>query len=272
MAVVPCLPAAALKAAFILLALAKNSSLSKTYSGSLNYSILKGLSLYLDASELASYPGYGDTWYDLSGNKNDMVMFGNVEWNEMGYFTYFSRQDFFHCKYPDIARATLPNELDPCTIIVVTKTPPQYYNWPVGGTVIITLGNDYVTDRAFGIWIEQNTRRLYATSKNVFDNAIYQIDENRNYVLGITYNGIQGTENNKIWFHINGVKNSVTYNDISHAYKRFESIRIGAFMNTPAHPYTYNDGKIYAVLIFNRALSNAEMLEISNYYSDKFNF
>lgn len=248
------------------------SALSKTYSGSLSYSILKGLSLYLDASELASYPGYGDTWYDLSGNKNDMVMFGNVEWNEMGYFTYFSRQDFFHCKYPDIARATLPNELDPCTIIVVTKTPPQYYNWPVGGTVIITLGNDYVSDRSFGIWIEQNTRRLNIPSKNVYDNNIYQIDENRNYVLGVTYNGIQGTENNKMWFHINGVKNSFTVNDTSQAYKRFESLRIGAFMNTPAHPYTYNDGKIYAVLIFNRALSNTEMLEISNYYSDKFNF
>ena len=199
-------------------------------------------------------------------------MFGNVEWNEMGYFTYFSRQDFFHCKYPDIARATLPNELDPCTIIVVTKTPPQYYNWPVGGTVIITLGNDYVSDRSFGIWIEQSARRLYIPSKNVNDNNIYQIDENRNYVLGVTYNGIQGTENNKMWFHINGVKNSSTYNDVSQAYKRFESIRIGAFMNTPAHPYTYNDGKIYAVLIFNRALSNTEMLEISNYYSDKFNF
>ncbi len=247
-------------------------TLTKSYSGSLNYSILKGLSLYLDASELASYPGYGDTWYDLSGNKNDMIMNGTVEWNEMGYFTYFSRVDFFHCKYPDIAISTLPNELDPCTIIVVTKTPPQYYNWPFGGTAIITMGNDYISDRGFGIWMEQNSRRLYIPSKNVYDNAIYQVDENRNYVFGVTYSGMQGTAYDKIWFHINGVKNSVTYNSYFQANKRFESIRIGAFMNTPASTYTYNDGKIYAVLIFNRVLSDAEMLEISNYYSDKFNF
>ena len=47
--------------------------------------------LYLDASNPSSYSGAGTTWYDLSGNGNDveMVNSGSITWNNSGP-TYFS--------------------------------------------------------------------------------------------------------------------------------------------------------------------------------------
>ena len=40
--------------------------------------VTDGLKLYLDASNPASYPGSGTTWYDLSGNNNNGTMVKGV--------------------------------------------------------------------------------------------------------------------------------------------------------------------------------------------------
>ena len=40
--------------------------------------VTDGLKLWLDASNPASYPGSGTTWYDLSGNGNNGTMIGGV--------------------------------------------------------------------------------------------------------------------------------------------------------------------------------------------------
>jgi hypothetical protein len=47
--------------------------------------------LYLDASNPASYPGTGTTWYDISGNGNDVTMVnsGSIAWNNSSP-VYFS--------------------------------------------------------------------------------------------------------------------------------------------------------------------------------------
>jgi hypothetical protein len=48
--------------------------------------ITTGLQLYLDAGNPASYPGSGTTWYDLTGNGNDVVMENSVSisWTAIG--------------------------------------------------------------------------------------------------------------------------------------------------------------------------------------------
>ena len=40
--------------------------------------VTDGLKLWLDASNPASYPGSGTTWFDLSGNGNNGTMMGGV--------------------------------------------------------------------------------------------------------------------------------------------------------------------------------------------------
>jgi hypothetical protein len=56
-----------------------------------SYVALSNLKLHLDASDPNSYSGVGTTWYDLSGNGNDvdMVNSGSITWNNTGA-VYFS--------------------------------------------------------------------------------------------------------------------------------------------------------------------------------------
>lgn len=50
----------------------------------------RGLQVFLDAKNPASYPGSGETWYDLSGNARHTDRGGSVkpEWNSNGYFIF----------------------------------------------------------------------------------------------------------------------------------------------------------------------------------------
>ena len=49
-----------------------------------------GLVLYLDAANEKSYPGSGTTWYDLSGNGNDVTLINNPTYstNNNGSFIF----------------------------------------------------------------------------------------------------------------------------------------------------------------------------------------
>jgi hypothetical protein len=46
-----------------------------------------GLVLHLDASSIESYPGTGNTWYDISGNGRNYTFGSGITWNSAGYFT-----------------------------------------------------------------------------------------------------------------------------------------------------------------------------------------
>jgi len=55
--------------------------------------VTDGLVLCLDAADKRSYPGSGNTWYDLSGNNNDALKAGSQSpeyplWNSNGYFIF----------------------------------------------------------------------------------------------------------------------------------------------------------------------------------------
>ncbi len=49
--------------------------------------------LYLDARNVASYPGSGTDWYDLSGNGNDFRIYG-ATYNNSGYFDFDGSNDW----------------------------------------------------------------------------------------------------------------------------------------------------------------------------------
>jgi hypothetical protein len=60
--------------------------------------VSSGLQLYLDADNPTSYPGTGTTWFDLSGQSNDVVMqnSGSISYTASGggYFTLVSNGYF----------------------------------------------------------------------------------------------------------------------------------------------------------------------------------
>jgi hypothetical protein len=54
------------------------------------YIVMDGLTCYLDAGLTDSYPGSGNNWYDISGNKINVTKAGssgNPSWNSDGYFS-----------------------------------------------------------------------------------------------------------------------------------------------------------------------------------------
>ena len=56
-----------------------------------NLGIVTGdLSLYLDASDSNSYPGSGTTWYDISGNSNNVSLVNGPSLNTVNGFSYFN--------------------------------------------------------------------------------------------------------------------------------------------------------------------------------------
>lgn len=50
--------------------------------------ITNGLTLWLDAGNLDSYPGTGTTWYDLSGNNNNGALKSASQWSNLGWMNY----------------------------------------------------------------------------------------------------------------------------------------------------------------------------------------
>jgi hypothetical protein len=51
-----------------------------------------GLVLCLDAANVKSYPGTGNTWFDISGNSRNLTIFGSPLHNPSGYFTFANNQ------------------------------------------------------------------------------------------------------------------------------------------------------------------------------------
>jgi hypothetical protein len=101
--------------------------------------VTSGLQLYLDANNPASYPGTGTTWFDLSGQSNDVVMqnSGSISYTSSGggYFStgatgYFNKA----------SGTNIPNGSTPYTVSAWVQLPS---GWPGGSNshTIIQIGS-----------------------------------------------------------------------------------------------------------------------------------
>jgi hypothetical protein len=109
--------------------------------------VTNGLVLALDAANLNSYPGTGNTWYDLSGNNNHATKNGNTAnpvWNSAGYFTFAASDGSTGANniFTVANSATLQNLTDVTVQFICameTKTPVgSDYDW----MCIVTKGEE----------------------------------------------------------------------------------------------------------------------------------
>jgi hypothetical protein len=88
--------------------------------------------LYLDAAEPSSYPGSGDTWFDISGNGNDAALDNSPTFVSNGIESYFSFSG--DTNYADISGFTVTNNSS--LVIMMTWYGPNtgLYNriWSTG--------------------------------------------------------------------------------------------------------------------------------------------
>lgn len=107
-----------------------------------NY-ISDGLVLELDASNLASYPGSGTTWYDLSGNGFDYDIIGSPSYSE-GVFTLTETTGFR-------ASHNITNSTT-ATVVVFYKTTDGQELWATGQSnsyyIAASYGNNYYQQNA----------------------------------------------------------------------------------------------------------------------------
>jgi hypothetical protein len=223
------------------------SSVFNMVSGTLDNIVTNGLVLNVDASQKGSYPGSGTTWYDSSGN----------DYNG-------------------------------------TLTNGATFNSADGGSIVFDGANDYTASsyngitgtnpRTFSIWFKPNNsqnRNLlgYGTenNKNMWDILLYNgnvgvhlynsgAEAGTPYTVGVWQNITFTYTHPTIKSYMNGVyKNLYTDPTINTGTNYPLNIAKGTYA-----PYYYFNGNISTTQIYNRGLSDAEVLQNYNAQKTKF--
>ena len=204
-----------------------------------------GLMLYLDAASSTSYPGTGTTWYDLTSNHNDVTMqnSGSISYSSGGggYFSTGSTGWFSNA-----STTNLPTGNSPYTFSAWIQLASSW-----GNQGIMSIG-------PFGSGNQANALRTDGT------NAYY------NYWWGNDFRATSSLSPATPWFNIvakydgtsrtmwvNGAQLSGSNSSGGHNVTT-SALQIAKTVNAE-----YLNGKIGQALIYNRALSDSEIL--SNY-------
>jgi hypothetical protein len=223
--------------------------------------VTNGLVLSLDAANTKSYPRSGTTWTDLSGNSNNGTLTNGPTFNagNLGSIVFDGVDDY------------------------VTKT-----DWISHPTNTFTIGcwvkfSDNVNDRyllSFGRDIGGSTGglALFAYGFNAisdvlifeFGSGIGRVSSGIVPSLNIWYYLTVTADVTNVKFYLNGeLKN--TSSQGSGAITSSPTLSIGSYVNGSGTPGTYfYAGNIAQVSIYNRALTDVEILQ--NYNATKSRF
>ena len=208
--------------------------------------VTSGLILHLDASNPTSYPGTGTTWYDLSGNGNNAAAEGTPTYTATngGGFIFNSSSDYFDLS-PNLQESYSGTGLSAAAWAKANTLPfvsalISRGNWDVApGWALYEHFNNTLMGPRFGSAVSANNAVLTSTI----------------YYLAFTINS---AGNAKVF--INGLQSGTTQASIVVPTADTSSPQIGRYSNSN-YPW---DGDIYEVHIYNRDLSDAEVLQNFN--------
>jgi hypothetical protein len=210
----------------------------------------------LDASESSSYGGSGTTWSDISGNTQHFTLVNSPTYDASGFFSFNGTSQY----------ASIPhnNTLKPSAAITIEQW-LNATNWAAGTSTAYkcslscTQGGGY----SHNIW------------SNTFYSYIYAASAYR--ILSSSVSGFTGWHHFATTFdgryarlyvdgqNVNNIDLSASGYTMTYASN---SIFIGAEAAASTVPEGfYWDGKIGTTLLYNRALSTAEVLQ--NYLNTK---
>ena len=255
----------------------------QNYGSNINYAILKNVVLYLDASEKKSYPGTGNIWYDLSGYNNNFKCKGYVDWDKTGYFTSFSKHDYFVPDGSYNLAKSFPFYNDNFTVFMIIRnqTANNGYSLTANPVMLYYGGANTQLYGYFGrgteLSYECNGRYYYTTDawQSTYSAQRFYVENfDENTVLTFSYSNtsnattVYGYE--RFRMYKDGVKMLLTSRQTATLETLFGFFSIGNYANNEIQPFM--DGRIYALMVVNRTMSDSEVLEMSNYFRDKFNF
>jgi hypothetical protein len=198
-----------------------------------------GLVFYLDAANSLSYPGTGTTWYDLSGRGNHANLGNGTVWVNAGVKSYMSFDgvdDFLSFVYDN---SLFTNE---ATVIAWMQV---YY--PLAGYGFFDIG------RPDNYYPYANGNIYFGTFANyrVFEGEPNAFNKNENHMVAITTK--PGTNNYKLY------QNAV----LTH----YKTPNTNSFTVSTYKGFSLDQkfkGKLFHVLLYNRALTDAEITSTFN--------
>ena len=209
-----------------------------------NLSIIQnGLGLHLDATDTNSYPGSGNTWYDISGNGLNAVGSSPISGTSL------------QANQPYSTRTTS---------LLNTDTHSIFFSFQLNGT---TASYDKIfsfnggTDRSPGVWRNPNKRSFHWR----YDGANSGADFDLTNVGG--FNLSTGTEfSTNTWYYAGVVKNGTTANVYVNGLKigssTVTSPKTAGNSQIQLYPgYTANSSLMRHVHVYNRVLSDQEVYQ-----------
>lgn len=234
-----------------------------------NY-VSQGLVLYLDAGSTSSYSGSGTTWTDISGAGNNGTLTNGPTFSALngGYFTFDRVDDYCIVPFTTI--------LNDCTISIWFKaTSTASYQYP------FSLGNGSNTSYAFHL--DMNDPDLGITGQTMW---VYWNSGGTPYSV-LSRSGTYGDYNDSTWRNYCFVRNnsdaSVTRHYMNGAERTTGVTRVGTqttqFGNGAGYSINiarfhaggnFFAGNIAIVQVYNRALTNNEILTNFNAYRTRY--
>ena len=224
------------------------------YGGAPNV-VTSGLKVYLDAGQTSSYSGSGSAWNDISGNNNNVTLINSPTYtsSDGGSIVFNGASQYGTGTDLDVDYITIQAWVKSTGFgnngYVVNKN----YN---GATVpySLSLGNtQFGTTNGIGFY----SGTWYASLVNT------------NIMNTNTWYNITGTfDGTTLKYYVNGVLNSSSTPAVNILPKNDNPFTIGAYLNDSA----YFIGNMSSVLMYNRALTDNEIVQNYNAFASRFGY
>lgn len=219
--------------------------------------VRNGLLLYLDAANKRSYPGSGSTWYDLSGHNKHATLF-----NSPTFFNSYGGEIFFNGS----------SQYASC--------PSGFADFTAGITILAIVDPDTIN----------NNERIIDFSNGAPSDSLVMAmetpDKISNYFTqGTTYNGGIGgvsgavADSPNIFTAISNGTNNFMYRngtligqDTNSNLPLNVTRTINYIGRSPFGGDPYYTGAMYALLIYNRGLSQSEVQQNFHAFRGRFGF
>jgi len=220
--------------------------------------VLSGLILYLDAGNTASYPGSGTTWTDLSGNNNGTLTNGPTYSSSYGGGLVFDGVNDY------VTFNSVINNFSAFTILSWAR-PTGNLTSSYNGIMFQGQESYPLTDsQVFSLFVNTNAGAAggYGWAETRYT---MPISVNNTYMFGCTATSTQTIQ------YLNDTAQSTTnYSTIAN----FNSTRAFQIGKSVAYPgslsINYFAGSIFNMMVYNRALTAAEISQNFNVLRTRF--
>lgn len=197
----------------------------------------QGLIMYLDAGNSSSYPGTGNTWYDLSGNSNDATLNGSSNGtsatyssSDGGVIEFDGVDDHVTClNLSSYSNLTIEMWIyDTRDLSAADGDIATYAGTSNGGSYTFTTSGQFKTD-----------------GNNNPNRTITAVVPPQNQWYHFCY-----VKNGSLWL------NNTEYNSGSGSDNNYTSLQIG---QSRSDVNSYLNGKVSNVRVYNRSLTSTEV-------------